>query len=183
MCLSVPLFLLIANKSIYLRLNFVVIIFGLLQVQFFFTALKALSRKEIHYGAYATSEQVFFHIFLEFPFPLAFVFRLFMKRFTGQSIADIQCQGQISDSHLSLLTLLLVFTGFPYFPITHTCGQGMRDGSCIHFVSHQCLFESCLDLHSTNSFNLSESCNSGFMAAKVHIAVILILNFIFISCR
>ncbi|XP_059305191.1 uncharacterized protein LOC132056835 [Lycium ferocissimum] len=28
------------------------------KVQFFFTALKTLSRKEIHYGAYATSEQV-----------------------------------------------------------------------------------------------------------------------------
>ncbi len=28
------------------------------QVQSFFSALKALSRKEVHYGAYATSEQV-----------------------------------------------------------------------------------------------------------------------------
>lgn len=28
------------------------------QVQSFFAAVKALSRKEVHYGAYATSEQV-----------------------------------------------------------------------------------------------------------------------------
>lgn len=38
------------------------------QVQSFFAALKALSRKEVHYGAYATSEQVnwmsFMHAFL-----------------------------------------------------------------------------------------------------------------------
>lgn len=30
----------------------------LIQVQSFFSSVKALSRKEIHYGAYATSEQV-----------------------------------------------------------------------------------------------------------------------------
>lgn len=30
------------------------------QVQSFFTALKALSRKEVHYGSYATTEQVQF---------------------------------------------------------------------------------------------------------------------------
>ena len=31
---------------------------GDVQVQSFFAALKALSRKDVHYGAYATSEQV-----------------------------------------------------------------------------------------------------------------------------
>jgi hypothetical protein len=34
------------------------ILVGKLQVQSFCAALKALSRKEVHYGAYATSEQV-----------------------------------------------------------------------------------------------------------------------------
>lgn len=32
---------------------------GEFQVQSFFAALKALSRKEVNYGAYATTEQVF----------------------------------------------------------------------------------------------------------------------------
>lgn len=32
-----------------------------IQVQSFFTALKALSRKEVHYGSYATTEQVQFN--------------------------------------------------------------------------------------------------------------------------
>lgn len=31
---------------------------AIFQVQFFFASVKALSRKEVHYGAYATSEQV-----------------------------------------------------------------------------------------------------------------------------
>lgn len=35
------------------------------QVQSFFSALKALSRKEVHYGAYATSEQVMWTFFVQ----------------------------------------------------------------------------------------------------------------------
>lgn len=37
---------------------------SLSQVQSFFAALKALSRKEIHYGSYATSEQVKVNVYI-----------------------------------------------------------------------------------------------------------------------
>lgn len=64
--------------------------FGILQVQCFITALRALSRKEIHYGAYATSEQVSSRICLELPFALTVCFEPTSNhRYSFQSIAYI----------------------------------------------------------------------------------------------
>lgn len=57
------------------------------QVQSFFAALKALSRKEIHYGAYATSEQV---VWISFPsfqatgWPEFLVYYLQVQHFSRQ---------------------------------------------------------------------------------------------------
>ena len=47
-----------AAYSFYLPKHFSSYMAEKFQVQSFFAALKALSRKEVHYGAYATSEQV-----------------------------------------------------------------------------------------------------------------------------
>lgn len=53
------------NKLVFLYIISVLYVYSLnclvvctFQVQSFFAAVKALSRKEVHYGAHATSEQV-----------------------------------------------------------------------------------------------------------------------------